>query len=477
MTFTLEQQRAIAIANARARAAEAEDKPERSLLGAIGEGLANTPSHIAQAWHTATVDLPNAVASPQGRATMAQSLGEALRNGVDTAKGYVQQVRDLSPAEYQGSAPRMNTAPAQRMEADVVNKYGVNVSPQRLGQALGGDLGQPNLNAYRTAKDAIAEHPLGTALMVAPFAAKVAPAMLRPVAEAAGKLPPVSIPNPIKAVGNYLDAGATQAADRMRTTALGKALGARQAVADATIDADQLHAADAPLRAAMERAAANKAAAGVGVSDIPEAQAFVTELKGRLNPTGTVVTVPTSGQAKAYQTIIETLSPVKGQKPSLEMVQNLRRELAEAAYGGQDPHGFGAISKIDKGDLVKRLHDIEAAYTEGASTPVRENYAAFAQAREKADDLSKFKTDLDVDVAKLDELNAEKAAGAATSIAQKLRKRDMISDQEYRDLLNMANNLTDAKKKAEFRKMVAGRIAGGIGAGAAGVVGLKAVER
>lgn len=434
----------------------------------MAEGASKLPGHIVDAWHNATVDLPNTLMDPARRKTAGQAMGEALGGMVDSAKGYAQQVRDLSPPQYRGSAPTMSTAPAEAMERGVVNRYGVNVSPKRLGSALAGDFGEPNLNAYRTAKDAIAEHPLSVAALAAPVVGKPLAAGLKAVAPAVGKL------NPIPAVARVMDAGATPAAQEVRSAALGKVLAQQQAAREAEEAAARLKGADAPLRAKMEGAASEQAAIGVGVSDVPQAQSLVAELSGRLNPNGPVATTPTAGQAAAYKAVMDVLAPSKGPKPSLEMVQNLRRELAEAAYGGADPRGFGAISKLDKRDLVQRLHEIEDAYTGGASTPVRENWSAAMTAQEQADEMAKLKNKLATDAAQLDTLPPAEAVTRAKSIVASLSKKGLVPDAEYREFLELANAATNARGKSAFRKQLAlwaGAGAVGISATGAGIAG------
>lgn len=155
---------------------------ERSLIGAISEGLSNIPSHLADAARTIDAAPANAartisgvVFDPAKRAQAAAAISGVENRIGATVGGYVQQVRDLSSPDSQGSAPRMDTAPAQQAEAGIVNKYGVNVTPQRVAQALQGqNLGQPNANAYRTLKTDFAEHPLTVIANAAPLVGKAA---------------------------------------------------------------------------------------------------------------------------------------------------------------------------------------------------------------------------------------------------------------------------------------------------------------
>lgn len=452
----------------RAEAEAASTQQSPSLLGAIGKGAANLIPHAVQAWHAATVDLPDAAIAlatkPDARARLAAALRQGVSDIGDTVGGYTQQVRDLSPAAFQGSAPRMDTAPAQAMESGVVQKYGVNVSPKRLSQALAGDLGQPNANAYNTAKTALAEHPLAALLAAAPGVGRAAGAV-GDLAEATGvtqALAPAgqkisdALGNVAPGVSRVLDAGSTDASQAVRSAALAKVLAQSKAADDAASQAASLKAADVPLRSAMEDAAAAQAAKGVGVSDIPQAKALVADLKSKLSPTGSVVTIPTTDQAKAYNTIIEALSPgPNGQKPSLEMVQNMRRQIAQPAYAGADPSGFAAIGKLDRRNLVQQLHDIEDAYTGGAAAPVRENWRAATVASDQADELGKMKTMLTAQAVQLDELPATQAASKAQGIVASLAKKGLVSDTDYRDFMQLANAATTAQGKAAFRKKLA----------------------
>lgn len=459
----------------RAEAEAANAKSNPSLLDAISQGAANLIPHAVQAWHAATVDLPDAAVAlatkPDARARLAAALQRTASNVGESVGGYVQQVRDLSPASSQGTAPRMDTAPAQAMERSVIQKYGVNPSPKRLSQALAGDLGQPNANAYDTLKTGIAEHPLATALTLAPMVKPVA-GLVGDAADATGlssALAPTgqkiadALGSVAPGVSRIMDAGSTDASEAVRAAALAKVLGQTNAADAAAAQASSLKAADVPLRAAMEAAAAQQAAKGVGVSDIPQAQALVADLKSRLNPQGSVVTVPTADQARAYNTIIEALSPsATGQKPSLEMVQNMRRQIAQPAYAGADPSGFSAIGKLDRRNLVQQLHDIEDAYTGDAAAPVRENWRAASEASDQAEELGKMKDTLTAQAAQLDSLPAAQAAQRAQTIVGSLAKKGLVSESDYRDFMQLANAATTAQGKAAFRKRLALYAAGGL---------------
>ena len=337
---------------------------------------------------------------------------------------------------------------------DLANRLLTRSKPQALADQLKTVATDVGTNAVMVPAGAVAGRVLGAAVSKAPQ-----------VAAAIATTP--------QAIGNVLDAGSTQAAQNVRQAALAKVLSQQQATAKAAAMATALKANDVPLRATMEGVAQQQAAQGIGVSDVPQAQALVADLKSRLNPQGQVVTVPTADQTKAYQSIINTLSPTSaGQKPSLEMVANLRRQLADAAYGGSDPSGFAAVGKIDRQALVKQLNDIEDAYTSGASAPVRENWRAATVAQEQADEAEKLKNSLAAQAIQMDELPADKAVSRAQTIVTSLKTKGLISDPDYRDFLQLANAASTAQGKAAFRKKLALYVtAGAVGAEAAHVGG------
>lgn len=479
MALTLEQQKAIALASARARAADDSAPPRQeapqqeapSLLGAFGQGVANIIPHGIDAGRN-LLALPSAVeqfgeslTSPDKRKALASALKQKASGIGDVAGGYVQQLRDLSTPEAQGSAPRMATAPAQQAEAGVISKLGVNVSPQRVSQALQGqNLGQPNTNAYDTAKTTFAEHPLSVLAMAAPFAGKAVGAGADAIEGAGLSLPPIKGTG--QKIASVLDAGATPAAENVRAAALAKVVAQQKAAQDAAAQAAALKANDATLRPAMEAAAKAQADKGIAISDIPEAKSLVASLKAKLNPTGEVGTVLLPDQAKPYQQIIDTLSPQNGVRPDLESIQNLRRAIAKPAYtGGQT--GYDAIPKGDRKALVSQLNALENAYTGGLQAPVQANYTEMLAATKAAKDAEKLAPDLMIAATKLDALPAKDSISTANAIVDKLAKKQLIGSDEYAEFRQLAQTATDAQGKAAFRQRLAKRIALGavVGAG------------
>ena len=263
-----------------------------------------------------------------------------------------------------------------------------------------------------------------------------------------------AIAAPFKAGGRILDAGATPAAEAVRSSALAKALAQRQALQKSKTTVTNLKAADVPLRKKMTDEASAQAAKGIGVSDIPEAQTLVMDLQAKLNPTGTVVTNPSVGQINLYNDIINTLAPTKGKKPpSLEQVQELRRKIAKPAFG--DLEGYGAIDKIERQGLVKALNKVENAYTGGLQAPVQANYTALIAAQKETKELEKFAPDISQAMSKLEKLPPQESIKVAKSIVDKMQKRKLISKIEYDEFIDLAKSAKDAKGKSVFRKRVA----------------------
>lgn len=116
------------------RRAEAEAHAKPSFLNNLTNDAADLYGGLA-----------HAVAHPIQTATgMAQG-------AADLGKGVIQQVRELSPPEFQGSAPAMNKAPAQAAEQAVYGNYGVDVTPRYLG-APGKPFAPQNLAHYAYTK-------------------------------------------------------------------------------------------------------------------------------------------------------------------------------------------------------------------------------------------------------------------------------------------------------------------------------------
>ncbi len=418
MELTVEQKRAVAMASARARMAEATPapvakpaSPKTGVLDVIGrrgnEGLQQI-QRGAQEW-----------AKPDSEFGPLQGLGDIVGGGFKAVaapiSGYVERA----------AGPAWNA-----MTGGPTTSMG-DFSDNMLGVALGGPKPKP----------------------VAPLIAASAAPVTRTQAMAAALGKPRA----------FLDAGATPAAEKVRSAAMGTALNQWKRTAKVADDVARVKAADKPLRATMEARALEQAQRGVGVSDIPEAQSLVANLKGRLNPTGDVVTIPTADQAKVYQAIIDTLTPVKGQRPSLETVQNLRRQIQEPVKG--DISGFGAVNKIERQKLADELHAVEDAYTGGAAGPVRENYKTIPDAKEAkraAKQAEVFKAQAII----LDELPPAESVKRAQGIVDGYLKKNLISEAEYKEFTKLANEARTLEGKAAFRKRLAlwGAAAAGLSA-------------
>ena len=435
--------------------------------GAFGQDLLQTVRNMSPEGQRGS-----APALPQNGST--QALIAALKTApaatVALAKGGVQQVRNLSPVAQQGTAPAMDTTAIQAAQEDLYKRRGIDLGPQ----------GRP-FNPQNLSADVIA-HPLsaivdvgGAALGGGGLALRGGKAALEATdlaaALAAARKAPGAVGGviavPFKAGGRILDAGATPAAEAVRSSALAKALAQKQALQKSKTTVTNLKAADIPLRKKMTDEASAQAAKGIGVSDIPEAQTLVTDLQAKLNPTGTVVTNPSVGQINLYNDIINTLSPTKGKKPpSLEQVQELRRKIAKPAFG--DLEGYGAIDKIERQGLVRALNEVENAYTGGLQAPVQANYTALIAAQKETKRLEKFAPEISQAISKLEKLPPQESIKVAKSIVDKMQKRTLMSKAEYEEFIDLATAATDAKGKSAFRKKLALYGAGLIGISATG---------
>ena len=210
------------------------------------------------------------------------------------------------------------------------------------------------------------------------------------------------------ALNPALDPGLPEAGTSRLPTEIGESLrGPAQARAD-EIESG-FKGADAQFRAAMEEVGNERAAAGEGVSDIPEAQALIQQSKDIVNPdplkSQPVGYRPTAGIAKLHNDVIDTLSTKKtylnaeqaaeatkngvpvlkdatGQyvehKPDLQTIDELRRHIGQVAQGNVE--GYGAINTLEARKLQQQVSGVMDAYAEGTSADVQNNYAAGKQA-------------------------------------------------------------------------------------------------
>jgi hypothetical protein len=298
-----------------------------------------------------------------------------------------------------------------------------------------------------------------------------------------------AIAAPFKEAGRILDAGATPAAQAVVRPVRNKLAILLQERTLAEQSAQTMKGADSPLRKAMNAVSDDLSKRGIGVSDTPEAKAIVLKAQEALNPLGPVVTRASRNQAPAYRDVINVLTPqeievgaemagkpnvlarygkpkgdlpgsvtyVQIQKPSLEGIVNLRRELQESAYRPSNESGYGAIGSQTRKELIEGLKSAEDAYTSGASVPVRDNWKAMLAQQEKADELllkeTKFSTQL-TELDTLNDLSPIKASKRARTIATELANNDFITQAEYADLIKLSETAMDARKKSIFRKRV-----------------------
>lgn len=411
-----------------------------------------------------------ASATPTGMDALKALPGEFAGRTKQYAHEQLQAMRDRETKRNQPTlAGVLESMNPLSYAADVGNKLAVAASPfaaagGMVGARIDPTYGKPGsggneLQKYEDLSAALAPIP-------GPKGARLAEALAKPVAGAAARVAaPVTkrTVQILKGPASFIDAGAKAANETVRSTAMAKVMAQQKALSDAQKAVEAGKAADATLRPAMEAKAAAKAAQGVGVSDIPEAQALVADLQGRLKPNNPVATIPNADQAKSYQKVIDVLAPARGSKPDLATVQNLRRELA-TAYNG-DQTGYASIPKSTRKDLVNSLNQIENAYTEGLQAPVQANYTALKAAQKQASTLEKFSPDLKQAAVKMQEMSSAESIKVANGIVDKMQKRGLIPDAEYEDFVQLAQNAKDAAGKSAFRKKMLL-----LGAGAAGLV-------
>jgi hypothetical protein len=143
------------------RRAEAEAataaKPQRSLMGAVGEGVGNVPGQVKDLLYGAGGAMANAAMHPdQALYNAGEAITQAPSKAMALGQALGQQMRNLSPAELQGSAPKMDTKPAEAAEQGVFERYGFMPGPQREKPAF------DKQKLYRT----LATDPVGAAVEV-----------------------------------------------------------------------------------------------------------------------------------------------------------------------------------------------------------------------------------------------------------------------------------------------------------------------
>lgn len=192
---------------------------------------------------------------------------------------------------------------------------------------------------------------------------------------------------------------------------MGDAIRAPALANQAGIEAN-MRAADTKYRSALNAVADDRAAAGVGVSDGPAAQALIKNSQGLVEPDpvarATVGYTPSpSAGGGLHSGLLDALRPkeipltvAQGQqavaqgldvqrypngnlyrivKPNYRQVDNFRRLVGKAA-NGTPLEGYGAINQDEAGDMYRSLNDVLDEYADGASAPVRANWAAGKQA-------------------------------------------------------------------------------------------------
>ena len=266
-------------------------------------------------------------------------------------------------------------------------------------------------------------------------------------------------------VGSVIDAGSTPAAEAVRASALAKIMEQQQTLANAKKAVETKKAIDVRLRPTMEQRAALKESMGISPADTPEAQRLVADLQSRLNPSGPIAPIPNTDQRAAYKKVIDVLAPKSGPKPDFATVQGLRRDLA-TAYSG-DQTGFAALNKGIRKELAESLNAVENAHTRGLQSVVQQNYTDLIKEQKQANKLEKIAPDINQAAMKLDIVSPQDSVQIAKSIVDKMQKKGLVSDKDYKTFITLAENAKNTAGKAAFRKKIATFGLAAIGAGKA----------
>jgi hypothetical protein len=417
-----------------------------------------------------------APAKPQSFMDRAVEAADSVAHGLQNLTGKYGRTAMQTGGMIAGGVLAAPAAAAMAIPSGGVGAAAAETEGVGLGSALGGHYYDTARDYFTGSKSPPLNDQAHTALQDFSAGASLVPGA-KLVGGATSKLLPMVMPAVRTAgqrIASVLDAGATPAAENVRSAALAKVLAQQESGAQAAAKAEAGKAASNEARAAMDAVVAKKAEQGIAPSDTPEAQQLVATLRAKQNPNGPVATIPTADQSKVYQQIIDTLSPDSGPKPSLETIQNLRRQIAKPAFQGE-VSGAAAIDKLERRDLVKALNSVEDAYTGGTSVPVRENWAQALEWTKRAKAIDKLAPDLQAAAAKLEMLSPKDSAATARQIVDKLAKKGLVQDQEYRDFLQLADAATTAQGKAAFRKKIAMYGAIGLGLGEGAKLGLHAL--
>lgn len=305
------------------------------------EGLpAHVLMHPVQSWHDATVTLPDKIASVLG--------------------GAAQHVRDMSPADQQGTAPRMDTTAFDAAKQQYGTKQAIYkaIGDHPLGPAMAvaslavpalrgvgaadavSDVAAPAINGLKGLTQDKVITPLnriataertGTAAsdtMRADATARLTSAQTQASADAAAAADRASrasaLAQQAKAQGRTLNtrssaatAQATPPEPDIGTPAhlsdIGDSIRAPAMAQQDAINTD-MRAADDKYRTAMQQVADDRAAAGVGVSDSPLAKAMIRQSKAIVSPDPvarpSVGSVPAdSAGGKLHKMALDVLQP------------------------------------------------------------------------------------------------------------------------------------------------------------------------
>jgi hypothetical protein len=348
----------------------AKPKPA-TFLSTLGRAAWNLPADAMDTLKNIDA-IPGKVMSTAAHAVLhpqdtVNQYAPAIHNAADILGGALQHARDMSPANLQGSAPKMDTAAFDKYLQGVHDKYGTK-------QGIYKEVGDHPVGALMTAAsvaapalklvgatDALADASAAAGSAIKSRAAPIASRIATPInritsaertataaadtmrADTGSRLADARVAAAQEATDTS-DRAARAAALANRARTQGKTLDARRAAAaaeavppepaigqpahlseigdsirtPALANEDALNVkmreADGKYRTAMQQVADDRAAAGVGVSDTPLAKAMIKQSQAIVSPNP--VTRPAVGNvpmdsagAKLHKQLLDVLQP------------------------------------------------------------------------------------------------------------------------------------------------------------------------
>lgn len=413
--LTLEQRRAIAVAEAKvAMGRERVSTPparEPSFLDRHGRSMSKAAGGI----------IGGALAAPAALASAPSLVGpvaiEAGGIGIGSAIGG--QVYDLATQKRQALVDQLKTIGGDFLEN----------APWAMAGPIAGAAIKPAatriasfLNAGKTAKSTAAQ---SEAALIAARDAGVQRLQQAKTAAEATRTRQATLAATLAKRGETAQAASVppkpRIGNRAQLSDIGDVVRTPAKANEVAINA-QMKQADETYRTAMNQVAADRAAAGVGVSDAKAAQEQIKQSKAIVIPSAgtrpSVGFVPAdSAGAKLHKMALEVLEPKRvsitkaeafklgnqgvevgfagGQhyriiKPDLAAVDNFRRFVGKVQNGKIE--GYEAINAVEAKNMYGNLSKIIDEYVAGASAPVQANWKAGKAALEPFEKVKAGKT-------------------------------------------------------------------------------------